>query len=112
MRHPMKVMMALTIKPHSCGHVIIMLFLGVSISIAVPSFDNLMHIKFTIFLILFQSLPFLWQANTFALAVVTIPCYKKANTTIVTSAFGKMTLNKMLTLGDLAVTHIPFFKPV
>ena len=108
----MKVMMALTIKPHSCGHVIIMIFLGVAISIAVPSFANLMHMKFTIFLILFHSLPFVWQTNTFALAAVTILCYKKVNTTIVTSAFGKMTLNKMLTLGDLAVTHIPFFKPV
>ena len=108
----MKVMMALTIKPPSCGHVIIMLFWEVAMPIAVPSFANLMHMKFTIFLILFQSLPFVWQANTFALAVATTPCYKKVNTTIVTSAFGKMTLNKMLTLGDLAVTHIPFFKPV
>ena len=48
----------------------------------------------------------------FCPCVATTPCYKKVNTTIVTSAFGKMTLNKMLTLGDLAVTHIPFFKPV
>ena len=108
----MKVMMALTIKPHSCGHVIIMLFLGVAISIAVPSFAKLMHMKFTIFLILFHSLPFVWRANTFALAAVTILCYKKVNTTIVTSAFGKMTLSNLHTLGDLVVTHIPFFKPV
>ena len=108
----MKVMMALTIKPHSCGHDIIMLFLGVAISIAMPSFANLMHMKFTTFLILFHSLPFVWQANTFVPAVATTPCYKRVNTTIVTSAFGKMTLNKMLTLGDLAVTHIPFFKLV